>query len=127
MGLVFDMVVLALAVEDVASKAFRQGHAQVNKEADAREAHARFFLVGRGQVVIVVRVVVVAVAGVASLLRLGRRCHDGWVQMASAVGSRSPVEERGFRRTREETGGGAQDATLEPQQRRKRSCTWIRR
>jgi hypothetical protein len=65
-----------LAVEDVAAKPLAHGHAQIDIQADARDADASIVLVLGEQEGVVVMVVVVRVAGVPTdLLRLGR--HGG--------------------------------------------------
>lgn len=67
-----------LRVEGVAAQPFGDGHAQIGVKADPGDAHTGVGLVSRGQVDIVVVMVVmteaVGVAGVAS--RLGGRGHD---------------------------------------------------
>lgn len=65
-------------VEHVATDALGHGHAQVGKEANSGDAHARVILVLGGEVdVIVVMVVSVAVAMAAVASSLGESCH-GW-------------------------------------------------
>lgn len=65
-----------LRVEGVAAGAFGDGHAQVGVEADARDAHTGVVFVLRGEVdiIMVVVMVVVRMAGVAPCL--GSRAHD---------------------------------------------------
>ena len=69
---------LALTVEDVAADTFAHGHAQVDIQSDARDAHAGIVLVLGDEVCVVMVVVmaVVRVARVAARLRL-RRAHGG--------------------------------------------------
>lgn len=85
-----------LAIEDVAAKALAHGHAQVDVETNAGDAHAGIILVlGQQEGVVVVVMVCVRVAGVASCLRLGCRRHCGRGNMLSAVGKRRPVQRQG--------------------------------
>lgn len=87
--------VLALAVEDVASYAFADGHAQVDVQADARDAHAGIVLVLGHKIRVVVMVVVVRVAAVAARLGLGR-AHGGGGgggHVLLAMGRRRPIED----------------------------------
>jgi hypothetical protein len=87
--------VLALAVEDVAADALADGHAQVDVQADARDAHAGVVLVLGHQICVVVMVVVVRVAAVAARLGPGR-AHGGSGgrgNVSGAVGGRGPSED----------------------------------
>jgi hypothetical protein len=81
---------LTLAVEDVASKALADGHAQVDVEANLGDAHASVILVlGQQERVVVVMVVV----GMASMLPFLRgACHGGRGKVWFAVDSGRPVE-----------------------------------
>ena len=74
---------LTLAVEDVASKALADGHAQVDVEANLGDAHASVILVlGQQERVVVVMVVV----GMASMLPFLRgACHGGRGKVLFAV------------------------------------------
>lgn len=88
-------VVLALAMKDVASNALADGHAQIDVQADARNAHTGIVLV-LGHKICVIMMVVVRVAAVTARLRLGRagRAHGsgGRGKVLLAMGGRSPVE-----------------------------------
>ena len=81
---------LTLAVEDVASKALADGHAQVDVEANLGDAHASVILVlGQQERVVVVMVVV----GMASMLPFLRgACHGGRGKVWFAVDGGGPVE-----------------------------------
>lgn len=81
---------LTLAVEDVASKALADSHAQVDVEANLGDAHASVILVlGQQERVVVVMVVV----GMASMLPFLRgACHGGRGKVWFAVDSGRPVE-----------------------------------
>jgi hypothetical protein len=81
---------LTLAVEDVASKALADGHAQVDVEANLGDAHASVILVlGQQERVVVVMVVV----GMASMLPFLRgACHGGRGKVWFAVYGGRPVE-----------------------------------
>lgn len=81
---------LTLAVEDVASKALADSHAQVDVEANLGDAHAGVILVlGQQERVVVVMVVV----GMASMLPFLRgACHGGRGKVWFAVDSGRPVE-----------------------------------
>ena len=81
---------LTLAVEDVASKALADSHAQVDVEANLGDAHASVILVlGQQERVVVVMVVV----GMASMLPFLRgACHGGRGKVWFAVDGGRPVE-----------------------------------
>lgn len=86
---------LTLAVEDVAAHALADGHAQVDVQANAGDAHAGVVLVlGQEKGVVMVVVVVVRVAGMAACLRLYGRGHGQRGSVSSGVGGRGPVERR---------------------------------
>lgn len=104
---------LALAVEDVASGALADGHAEIDVQADAGDAHAGILLVGGEQVRIVVGVVVVRVARMAAGLRLLLRLggHGGWGNVSCAVDGRGPIE-RAARRGCGAFSRGLEDAQL---------------
>jgi hypothetical protein len=84
-------VVLALAVEDVAADTLADGHAQVDVQADARDAHTGIVLV-LGHKVCVVVMVVVRVAAVAARLGLRRAHGGGREKVLAAMGGRGPIE-----------------------------------
>jgi hypothetical protein len=81
-----------LAVEDVAAKPLSHGHAQVDIQPDAGDAHAGIVLVLRQQEGVVVVMVVVAVAGVP--VAVGEARH-GSSNVSCAVRGRGPVKGRG--------------------------------
>lgn len=81
---------LTLTIEDVASEALADSHAQVDVEANLGNAHAGVILVlGQEEGVVVVMVVM---TGVASFLRGAR--HGGRGKEWFAVDGRRPVAER---------------------------------
>ena len=82
---------LTLAVEDVASKALADSHAQVDVEANLGDAHASVILVlGQQERVVVVMVVVVGMASMLPFLR--GACHGGRGKVWFAVDGGRPVE-----------------------------------
>jgi hypothetical protein len=72
-----------------------------------------------------VRVVVVTMAGMASVLAECRRRHNGRGNVSYAVCRRAPVEGGWCRWAREGFGGCAQNASLKPHQCR--GCAWALR
>jgi hypothetical protein len=88
------MLSLTLAVEDVAADTLAHGHAQVDIESNSGDAHTSILLVLRGEVRIVVMVVVpVRVARVGARLRL-RGAHGGRRNVSCAVDRLRPMEGR---------------------------------
>ena len=81
---------LTLAVEDVASKALADSHAQVDVEANLGDAHAGVILVLGQQERVVVVMVVVGMASMLPFLRVA--CHGGRGKVWFAVDSGRPVE-----------------------------------
>lgn len=64
-----------LRVENIASEELANGHGQVDEQADAGDPHAGVIFVPRGQVdVVVVMVVVMAMASMAAFLGRHERC-----------------------------------------------------
>jgi len=85
-----------LTIEDVATKALTNGHAQVDIQANSSNAHAGIILI-LGEQESVVMVMMVRVAGMAP--RLGAARHGGRREVLFAVYRRGPVEKgRGARR-----------------------------
>jgi len=91
-------VILALAVENIASEPLPNCHAQVDIESNPRYPHASIFLVGRNQVGIVVSMVMVGMTHMATglSLRIGGHSNRGNVSYAVRVGR--PIERCSYQR-----------------------------